>query len=789
NDHTTHLAGTLIGQGLNLAARGMAFGAHLSVWNFDNDIPEMATAAKDLLLSNHAYGPVVGWALNPDRPGTDINQKWEWWGNPVISPSEDYQFGFYTTKASDIDRIQYSNPYYLVVRSADNKHAETGPPANTSYYIRNTSEKSTLLRSRNDGYDVIASEATAKNVLTVGAADIVGGGEQVNRISVSAYSGWGPTDDGRIKPDLLGVGLPMLSTLSSGTAAYGNLMGTSMASANVTGSLLLLQELYSRFQPDKFMRAATLRALVLHTATRIKSPAVQELVPPDYKQGWGLLNLSAAAQVLLNDNGAHALQELTLRQDAVYTFQVVAQGNEPLVVTICWTDPEATPTSVSTRFVNSRVPKLVNDLDLRLLDGTETASPWVLNPNRPEQAATTGDNIRDNVEQVVIQKPVPGQSYTIRVSHKGELRYGAQPFSIMVSGLKRASCKLAVSLLPTPDTTLCAGKSTALTAGAIQAVASGALATDVTYSWLFNGDPLSGATGSVYTASQPGFYSLRVTDKNGCVGKSATVELKGLSESPAVTPSTGQLLCAARPSVRLSVSPEAGATYEWLRDGRTVANGPLTTFIASTPGQYSIRLTRQGCQSSSLPITIELATEPASDIIPADSEILIPNGSSVRLQINPNPSYQYQWLRNEQTLPNATISRWLVNQPGQYRVRIVQQGCTALSSVRTVRWADDSKATTLPDSILQNRPADSNLLVMPNPAFDQVEVLYFRPVTNTPYATLYNASGAAISNPISLVMKAGVLQFSLPVQDLPHGHYFIQVVDGPRIRRARLVKR
>ena len=789
NDHTTHLAGTLIAQGLNPAARGMAFGAQLSVWNFDNDIPEMATAAKNLLLSNHAYGPVVGWILNPDRPGTDLNQKWEWWGNPTISATEDYQFGFYTTKASNIDRIQYSNPYYLVVRSADNKHAETGPPPNTSYYTRNTNEKSILSRSRNDGYDVIAAEATAKNVLTVGAADVADGFEQAKRISVSAYSGWGPTDDGRIKPDLLGVGVPILSTLSSGTAAYGSLMGTSMASANVTGSLLLLQELYSRFQPDQFMRAATLRALVLHTATKIKPSATQDIAPPDYKQGWGLLNLSDAAQVLLNDNGAHALQELTLRQDGVHTFQVVAHGNEPLVATICWTDPEAAPTSVGARFVNSRVPKLVNDLDLRLLDGAETTAPWVLNPNRPEQAATTGDNIRDNIEQVVIQNPVPGRTYTIRVSHKGELRYGAQPFSIVVSGLKRASCKLAVSLLPTPDTTLCAGKSIPLTVETIQAVASGALATDVTYAWVYNGNVLSGTTGATHTSTEPGFYSVRVTDKNGCVGKSATVELRGLPAVPTLTPATGQLLCSSRPSVRFSVPTEAGSQYEWLRNGRLVDNGSLSTYVASMPGQYTVRIKQQACISSSLPVTIESATELTSDIIPVDSEILIPTGSSVRLQISPNPAYQYQWLKNEQALDNATTNRWLVDQPGQYRVKITQQSCTVLSTVRTVRWADDSKTTALPDSILQYRPADTNLLVLPNPASDQVQLYYLRPATTTPTASLYNVNGAAIADQLPFVMKDGILQLVLPVWNLPHGHYFIQVIDGLRIRRARFVKR
>lgn len=789
NDHTTHLAGTLIAQGLNPTARGMAFGAQLSVWNFDNDIPEMATAARDLLLSNHAYGPVVGWILNPDRPGTDLNQKWEWWGNTTISTTEDYQFGFYTAKASDIDRIQYSNPYYLVVRSADNKHAETGPPPNTPYYIRNTNKKSLVARSRNDGYDVIAAEATAKNVLTVGAADVADGFKQTNRISISAYSGWGPTDDGRIKPDLLGVGVPILSTLSSGTAAYGNLMGTSMASANVTGSLLLLQELYSRFRPNQFMRSATLRALVLHTAIRIKPATTQGIVPPDYKQGWGLLNLSDAAQVLLNDNGAHALQELTLRQGAVHTIQVVAQGNEPLVATICWTDPEATPTPVVARFVNSRVPKLVNDLDLRLLDGAETTAPWVLNPNRSDQTATTGDNIRDNVEQVVIQKPVPGRTYTIRVSHKGELRYGVQPFSIVISGQKRASCNLAVSLLPTPDMTLCAGKSIMLTAGTIKAVASGALATDGSYEWVYNGNVLSGTTGTSCTITAPGFYSLKVTDKNGCVGKSATVEIKGLPAMPALTPANGQLLCSSRPSVRFSVPTVAGSQYEWLHNGRVVSAGPLSTYVASMPGQYTVRVKQQSCVSSSLPVTLESATELTSDIIPADSEILIPTGSSVRLQMGTNPTYQYQWLRNNQLLSNATTSRWLVDQPGQYRVKITQQSCTAMSSVRTVRWADDNKATSLPDSILQYHPADTNLLIMPNPASDLVQLHYLYPTTTTPTASLYNVNGAAITDQLPFVMKNGILQLVLPIGSLPHGHYFIQIIDGLRVRQARFVKR
>ncbi len=787
-DHTTHLAGTLVAQGLNPAVRGMAYGASLQVWDLTNDISEIATAAGQLLLSNHAYGPVVGWVLNPDRPGNNLDQKWEWWGNPAISQTEDYVFGFYTSRTADLDRILYNNPFYLAVRSADNKHAETGPPANTPYYLRSTNEKSTLARSRNNGYDVLAAEATAKNGLTVGAADVAGNYEQPGRATVSAYSGWGPTDDGRIKPDLLGMGVPILSTLASGTAAYGNLMGTSMASANVTGSLLLLQELYTQQHPGKFMRAATLRTLALHTATRIGASSAQGLRPPDYKQGWGLLNMREAAQVLLNDNNAHALEELTLLNRATYSFPVTAQGNEPLVVTIGWTDPEASPTTVSSRSVNSRTPKLVNDLDLRILDGSQASNPWILNPDQPDKPATTGDNIRDNTEQVVVQNPVPGRTYTIRITHKNDLKYNSQPVSLVVSGLRRASCQLAVSLATTTDTTYCPGKSITLRAAQAKTATSGALTTEATYQWLLNGQPISGRTNSTASVDKPGSYALRITDRNGCVGTSAPVIIRTLSTPSDLTPTTNQLICPTRPSVRLSVPTRPNTTYEWLREGQPIPRETGPACLASQPGQYTVRVSQQGCQATSSAVTVESDAQLQTDISPIDSEIRIPTGTSVRLQVTSTGVYQYQWLRNEQSLSGAITNRWLANQPGLYRVRLSQEGCTALSSVRQISWTN-STLTALPDSLLQFAPTDSILVPMPNPASEQITIQYFHPLTTRFISTLYNGMGNVVMDDIQFESRDGVLRTTLPIWSLPAGHYFLQVIDGPRVRRTRFIKR
>ncbi|GAB3891582.1 hypothetical protein GCM10028825_30110 [Spirosoma agri] len=445
NNHTTHLAGTLIARGINSEARGMAYGANLSIWDYTDDLSEITTAAPGLLLSNHAYGPVVGWVYNPSRPGTDPTLKWEWWGNTTMSATDDYLFGFYTAKARDLDRIAYNNPFYLMVRSADNKRAETGPPAGTAYFLKNTNDKSTLPRNHNNAYDVIPAEATAKNVLTVGAAAVlVNPKSQAISISSTAFSGWGPTDDGRIKPDLLAMGTDVFSTLSDSSTAYGTYTGTSMASANVTGSLALLQELYAQQKSatalasqntisSQFMRSATLRGLVLHTATR-NNPASG----PDYRQGWGLLNTEAAARVILNTDQAHRLLAKTLESGGTFTERVVAQGNEPLLITLCWTDPEGAATTVAPAYVNSRTPKLINDLDCRLTDGKTIALPFVLDPGNPDRPATSGDNNLDTIEQIYVPNPAPGQAYTLTVSHKGKMTYAGQPFTLIISGLRRS---------------------------------------------------------------------------------------------------------------------------------------------------------------------------------------------------------------------------------------------------------------------------------------------------------------------------------------------------------------
>jgi hypothetical protein len=428
-DHSTHVAGTMIAKGVYPPAKGMAYGAAtLQSYDFNNDATEMAAAASNLLISNHSYGYLAGWNYN------DSQTRWEWYGLP--GDTVDYKFGFYDANTQAYDQIAYNAPQYLIVEAAGNNRGETGPAVGQSYYGYNSRTDFTLVNkgarpayiSSNDGYDIISTTATAKNILTVGAVNpLPYGVPGSSAITAASFTSWGATDDGRIKPDICGDGVNVLSTGVTAPDAYLTLSGTSMATPNVSASLYLLQEYYAQKNSGNFMRSATLKGLACHTATDAGNPG------PDYIYGWGLLDMSKAAQAI-TDNGTKSLiAEKTLSQGQTQTYNVVASGNGALSATISWTDPAGAPTASGV--INNRTPKLVNDLDIRISDGTNTYQPYILDYKNPSANATTGDNIRDNIEQVFIANATPGKSYTITVTHKGTLFAGFQNYSLIATGV------------------------------------------------------------------------------------------------------------------------------------------------------------------------------------------------------------------------------------------------------------------------------------------------------------------------------------------------------------------
>lgn len=517
SDHSTHVTGTICGSGTNVNLhRGTAYQS--SVWSHDwnSDVLEVIDRCEEgLLLSNHSYGFGV---FAPD--------------GSVQLPS--YYFGAYIQTSRNWDIVMNMYPYYLYVTAAGNDRA------------------SNSLINEKGGYDLLSGTKLSKNGITVGAVNQVSTYTNANSVVMSDFSNWGPSDDGRIKPDIVAKGVSVLSPISGSNTQRASFDGTSMASPGITGSLLLLQQHHNNVF-GKFMRASTLKGLALHTADEAGGTA-----GPDYAFGWGLMNTEAGAQAITNNGLTSILRELTLNPGETITLNVTALGGAiPLMTSISWTDLAG---EINEGVVDQPTPVLVNDLDVRVAKGPTTYFPWKLSAAQPFLAATTGDNIVDPFEKIQVNNA--SGDYTITITHKGTLAE-PQNFALVVTGVDSKFTFRTSAPLQTVCTTQNAvfpfqyiTNSTIPTTFSATNLPAGVIAT-------FSSNPLSASGNFNLTLSNlsnvtPGLYTFEVNGNNGIEEEKVYVDLRVYSAS--FNPITNQL------PVNLAIEQPVYANLSWSAD-------------------------------------------------------------------------------------------------------------------------------------------------------------------------------------------------------------------------------
>ena len=386
--HATHVAGTLAAKGLNPGAPGMATKANLLAFDNLSDVTEALAQARDndLLFSNHSYGIPVG-----SLDGT------EWY------------MGAYTGPARTWDAVIELNPGYLMVVSAGND-------GNSVYQGGLGSRLDKLTGNKNSKNNLVVANASD--------VELDDEGELVSA-TINSSSSQGPTDDGRIKPDITGLGTQILSTSNASVSAYSVATGTSMSVPNVTGSAALLQELYKRLN-NKYMLASTLKGLICVTADDFGPEG------PDPIGGWGIMNSKKAAEAIINNEDMTMIFEHTLVNNSTYTFNITKDQFQELEVGVVWTDVRGTALEND---INNPRPALINDIDLKIIgsDATEYF-PWKLDLENLTSPAIKGNNTVDNVEIVSIDNS-SSDTYTVEISHKGILDDETQIVSIIVTGI------------------------------------------------------------------------------------------------------------------------------------------------------------------------------------------------------------------------------------------------------------------------------------------------------------------------------------------------------------------
>jgi subtilisin family serine protease len=434
--HGTHVAGSVLGSGAawsNGLFRGAAYEAGLvfqSIMDSNGKLGGIPDELTNLFYQAYTQGA---------RIHTDS------WGSSV--------YGRYDSSSQGADQFMWDIKDMLVLFSAGNEGAD----AHSNGVIDASS---------------VGSPGTAKNVLTVGAAESkrpAGSGGYsayswfnqwpndypANPIrddlistafdtyqGMAAFSSRGPCIDGRFKPDIVAPGTDIVSCRSrmpgAGTewgtgagvlanAASNNYTfsgGTSMSTPLTAGAATLARQYLQQQRGFAAPSAALMKAALLNGA-RSLSPGQYGVGPyreipgtrPNNVEGWGQVDL---ANTLLPSAGeTNVYYDVTNPAYALVTggarcYSFINSGAGRLSVTLCWSDYPASLAAAQ---------QLVNDLDL-----TVTTPDGVVHyPN----GLASADRL-NNVEGVELSSTTPG---TIQIRVSGyNVPNGPQPYALVIHG-------------------------------------------------------------------------------------------------------------------------------------------------------------------------------------------------------------------------------------------------------------------------------------------------------------------------------------------------------------------
>lgn len=200
--------------------------------------------------------------------------------------------------------------------------------------------------------------------------------------------------------------------------------------------------------------------------------------------------------------------------------------------------------------------------------------------------------------------------------------------------------------------------------------------------WLNGTNQINAATGNTYIAKSSGFYSVMVTDQNGCKNKSSAIEvtIKPTTEKPTLIPSGSKTFCFGS-SVTLNSTINAGNI--WYKDSVIIPSVTGASITVTESGIYHVSSQRLGyCLNTAdtIKINVTKATKP---IITTSTTNTLCIGDSIILTSSANGN---QWYKDGLVLAGSNGTTYAVKTTGTYTVINTINGCQSDTASISIKF-------------------------------------------------------------------------------------------------------